>query len=673
LINCVICNSIKTEKKNIVSRNDILLTVLKCKNCNHWWLIKYKDLYSDGTFSKDYRGMNAPTEEKITTSENTAIHRFIDYSKYLKKRSSILEIGSSFGSFIKLLKMFGIDSNGIEPDPIGKSSENIYGFKQEIVGIEKYKHNKKFNTIFSFHVIEHVDNPHIFIQKIKKLLRENGRLIIECPSLDIHKYGNLKRTIWEPHRHYYSISSLYWLLKKYYYVEHIWYRDGNLFAIVRKDENSLVVGKNQFQFFKYLGKIVYYFNRFGPNKNIVSKVKRLIISTILEKKSNYAIDKAVLRLFRNNKYEKFINDEKKQGNNKIAHITSFKPGHNAGDTVLSKNVRDIFNLSISDYEWRLIDIKDRVTAETIKKINEQDLCVIGGGGLFIPDTNANSISGWQWSVSIEDLEKISVPIIIFAVGFNYFHGQAPSNLFIKNVKELINKASFVGIRNRGSINQLKKYLNKEQFDKLNYQPCPTTLIRMMKNDLIQNKQIKTKSIAINIAFDRYHRRFGQESDGVLKQIALAMVVLHKEGFVITVVSHTATDSVFRNMLANYLGDFQYINLKYSLPNEIIEFYTNEIDLVIGMRGHSQMIPFGTGCKILTLGTHNKMKYFLDDISSLDLYIDLNDNVANLSNRIINKTVNIYKDLNIEKRHLNEQKKLFDITRNNLELINSYIE
>ena len=67
----------------------------------------------------------------------------------------------------------------------------------------------------------------------------------------------------------------------------------------------------------------------------------------------------------------------------------------------------------------------------------------------------------------------------------------------------------------------------------------------------------------------------------------------------------------------------------------------EIDLVIGMRGHSQMIPFGVGCKILTLGTHNKMKYFLDDISSPDLLIDLNENFTNLSDHISEKSIEIY--------------------------------
>jgi SAM-dependent methyltransferase/polysaccharide pyruvyl transferase WcaK-like protein len=673
LISCVICSSSKNKKETIISREGELLTIIKCNNCSHWWLPEYTDFYTDGSFTKEYRGINTPTEGKIASSENTAINRFKDYSKYLKDGNSILEVGSSFGSFVKLLKIYGMSVVGLEPDPIGSFSESIYGFKQHITGIEDFTTNKKFDTVFSFHVIEHIENPHIFIKKIKDLIKHDGRLIIECPSLDIHKYGNLKRTIWMPHRHYFSISSLYWLVHKYFVIEDIWYRDGNLYSIVKKDEKkNILKNRNHFLYYKYIGKIIFYFNRLGPNRSIIAKMKRMILSTAIEKKSNYSIDKAIFRIFRKYKYKKYVNNESNHGDKRIAHITSFKPGHNAGDTVLSKNVRDIFNLSKTNFKWKLVEVKDTVTIETISKINDHDLCVIGGGGLFIPDTNPNTVSGWQWPISIENLEKITVPIIIFAVGFNYFHGQTPSKLFLENVKEIIKKSSFVGIRNHGSILQLKKYLEKKQFEKLIFQPCPTTLIRMMENCNYHSKKGKDKNIAVNIAFDRYHRRFGAESDGILKNIALAMKSLQKKGFNISVVSHTTTDSVFKDMLNQYLNDFKLVELKYSTPNDIIDFYTNEIDLVIGMRGHSQMIPFGVGCKILTLGTHNKMKYFLDDISSPDLLIDLNENFTNLSDHISEKSIEIYNDKSLENRLHNEQKELFKITQINLNKINSFI-
>ena len=56
-------------------------------------------------------------------------------------------------------------------------------------------------------------------------------------------------------------------------------------------------------------------------------------------------------------------------------------------------------------------------------------------------------------------------------------------------------------------------------------------------------------------------------------------------------------------------------------------------MVIGMRGHAQMIPFGVGCKIVTLGSHKKVRWFLEDIGMEQFYVDINEDIEGLSNRI----------------------------------------
>jgi hypothetical protein len=54
------------------------------------------------------------------------------------------------------------------------------------------------------------------------------------------------------------------------------------------------------------------------------------------------------------------------------------------------------------------------------------------------------------------MKRIEVPFIAFAIGYNYFYGQEPNDLFIDNVKVFLEKASFVGLRNNGSIRKIKK-------------------------------------------------------------------------------------------------------------------------------------------------------------------------------------------------------------------------
>ena len=69
-------------------------------------------------------------------------------------------------------------------------------------------------------------------------------------------------------------------------------------------------------------------------------------------------------------------------------------------------------------------LRENVGPALVKYINRTaDAVVVGGGGLFLSDTNPNRESGWQWRISLDMLEQLEVPLIVFAVGYNRFYGQ----------------------------------------------------------------------------------------------------------------------------------------------------------------------------------------------------------------------------------------------------------
>ena len=190
--------------------------------------------------------------------------------------------------------------------------------------------------------------------------------------------------------------------------------------------------------------------------------------------------------------------------NKISHVTYYAVG-NAGDTVLSQCVRRTFNFEKRN-GWNLINVTDAVDERVITTINNTSALIIGGGGLFLPDTNKNSISGWQWAVSNNQLDSINVPIIVFAVGYNYFKGQEANDLFIKGLTKLCEKASFIGLRNQGSVRAIKELLPEELKERIRFQPCTTTIIRHIYANQLPAK-VKSNKVAINMAFDRSDRRY----------------------------------------------------------------------------------------------------------------------------------------------------------------------
>lgn len=333
--------------------------------------------------------------------------------------------------------------------------------------------------------------------------------------------------------------------------------------------------------------------------------------------------------FRNAGYTFLQEGPLKQGP-KFSHITTCAAG-NAGDTVLSQCVRTFFQSEMQIAKWDIIPVTNAVNDHTVREINTTQAVVVGGGGLFLPDTNANRISGWQWAVSAEQLHEIHKPLFVFSVGYNYFRGQQASELFRTNLCELVKKAEFFGLRNHGSVKAVQALLPDNLKEKVVFQPCTTTLIRKLYPALPPKE--KTGTVAVNLAFDRPERRFGENREKILNQVARSVREIADEGCKIVYAAHMKADFQFLKYLNAACVPFQIVDLTNALPQKVFRFY-NSMDVVIGMRGHAQMIPFGLNCGILSLGSHDKMRWFLEDIEEPGLYVDLNADADRLSERIL---------------------------------------
>jgi polysaccharide pyruvyl transferase WcaK-like protein len=384
-------------------------------------------------------------------------------------------------------------------------------------------------------------------------------------------------------------------------------------------------------------------------KNMLADYKARIITFIRK-----VFMRINTKLFRNKNY---IN---------ITHVTYFASS-NVGDTVLSDTVRNTFGKQIGKINWNLSEVSDEVSNKSINSINKSKAVVIGGGGLFLPDTNKNAISGWQWSCGKEQLDRISNPIILFAVGYNYFRGQEANQLFINSLNHIIQKSVFIGLRNHGSIKEVEKLIHPELRKKIVHQPCTTTIIRKL-NYKLPAKQI-TKKVAFNVAFDRVDLRFGNKKEVILSQIAKSVKLIEGQGYELCYIAHCVKDLDFVSYLNSEGLKIAVINASSWATDKLITFY-NGVDVVIGMRGHAQMIPFGVNCHIITLGSHEKMKWFLEDIDALDWYVELTNNCNNLANTIFNKFIEIHeiKGEETTKRILDAQEKLHNITLQNMEYI-----
>lgn len=349
-----------------------------------------------------------------------------------------------------------------------------------------------------------------------------------------------------------------------------------------------------------------------------------------------------------------------------AHVT-YCCCRNMGDTVLSQCVRKTLGKLCGVNTYRIIPVNKSVTEKTVADINRTSLLVIGGGGLFLPDTNKNNISGWQWAIPPALLEKIAVPVAIYSVGYNYFRGQTPNALFEENLRRIVAKSSFVGLRNTGSCRAVKAILGDDLGKSIVFQPCTTTLIRKIYTDIPPKKQ--TGRIGINMAFDRENLRYGDDEDIVLSQVAQAMKELVARGYELFCVAHCHADLKFLPYLRNENVKFTPVDMSAAFPHTAFDFY-NSIDCMFGMRGHAQMIPFGLNCSVISLGSHEKMRWFLEDIDATDWYVELRRKPRSLKTEIIDTFSRVHErdGEKTRSRLLAAQDRLWDITLRNAETI-----
>lgn len=312
---------------------------------------------------------------------------------------------------------------------------------------------------------------------------------------------------------------------------------------------------------------------------------------------------------------------------------------NFGDIALPPTVRELVSSVKAPADWLSVHVHQLFDERRLELVNSTAGLVIGGGGLFLPDTAPNRNSGWQWNISDDTLKRIDVPLAIIAVGYNLFPGQEfTGSAFAKSLEALIDKASVVGLRNHGSVNRIKSSLPADLAEKVEFLPCPTTVLNRIHAHSTDPLAPGTGRVLINAAFDRASRRFGDGYGAFVDQMAEYIKGLQARGAEVGLAAHLPADEKLGADLASMHGISLPIEGLYDMTlDEGYDTY-RRASLVVGMRGHATMIPFGLNTPVMSIISHPKMRYFLEDIDRLDWGVDVD--APDLASSLLTKSLDI---------------------------------
>jgi 2-polyprenyl-3-methyl-5-hydroxy-6-metoxy-1,4-benzoquinol methylase len=200
--------------------------LFKCLSCDLIFARQneQKKLNGEGLYANYYQKENASRFGSMVEWV-IKIFRFLRAYRIfiLRPRSkSILDIGSGRGWMLYFLKKYfqyaRVAGTQISP--------NAYKFSKEKLKLEIYDKDLlglsfkgKFDVITILHVLEHVENAELYVERISALLNDKGLLFIEVPNFNSWT-RKLTAGYWlaldlKHHLTFFTSSSLISLLKKY--------------------------------------------------------------------------------------------------------------------------------------------------------------------------------------------------------------------------------------------------------------------------------------------------------------------------------------------------------------------------------------------------------------------------------------------------------------------------
>ena len=166
---CTVCYSTDTFLRNKK------MSLHTCNSCNHTFTIiprEEEEPYAEDYFIEVHKNWFTYPDFKL-------FERVFNYSKKIlvSKKIKMVDVGCGQGAFLKyILNTYKNDS--LELSGIDIITNSYPGIKFESGDFLEMDFNEKYNIITNFMVIEHVIDPHLFVNKMVKSLTTDGVIVI---------------------------------------------------------------------------------------------------------------------------------------------------------------------------------------------------------------------------------------------------------------------------------------------------------------------------------------------------------------------------------------------------------------------------------------------------------------------------------------------------------------
>lgn len=317
----------------------------------------------------------------------------------------------------------------------------------------------------------------------------------------------------------------------------------------------------------------------------------------------------------------------------------------------------------------------------IEKMNaEADMLLIGGGGFIFHRPQDGSRSGWQFNIETEKIANITIPIAVYGIGYNQFpHNSTFSAGMWDSVQEVVSRAAVFSVRNNGTYDTMEQ----NGIDMTNVTVVPDAAMFIdsfqFNHPCFDNDRMK---IGLNWATDRWEQRFASKEEALNSLSDVLNVCKEKAqqyNAYVYLIEHLMPNETnkfakehleqeFRDImgedgyvLTDLVWDEMYPPFDYRAA--LFADIYKQMDFVLGMRGHANIIAFGQNTPHIGIGQHDKVKWFLEDAGMISWLVPLDQDSATNIAQLRSKIDEMVSSKDIVKMNMDASKTQLSIIKN----------
>ncbi|MDA3838713.1 MAG: class I SAM-dependent methyltransferase [Candidatus Delongbacteria bacterium] len=204
---CDICGE---DFKGVFYGKGSKYNILQCPNCDLIWSDPLTTKNFKETIDSDYWAEDVYIKEELAQKARfrKQLTKILKLDKNFKEKK-ILDIGSGLGFFLDVCEEKGFTAEGCDINQNAVKYCNREKVRSRVGSIDSFYKDNSFDVVFAFNLIEHLPHPKEFLLNCKRILKDDGVLILETPTQNslFHKFARLGDKLTGYKLNYYGVNS----------------------------------------------------------------------------------------------------------------------------------------------------------------------------------------------------------------------------------------------------------------------------------------------------------------------------------------------------------------------------------------------------------------------------------------------------------------------------------